>query len=68
MLPCAVGFNQSMQPYECNVTLAREYMEKAGFELTEIEPTTTAPFLILVTMITGLTAIGYFRKRKKKIK
>ncbi|MCG3259356.1 MAG: hypothetical protein H7644_06400, partial [Candidatus Heimdallarchaeota archaeon] len=70
--PVCVGFNNAMQPYEYNLTLAREYMEMAGYELTEIVETTETPtgttatnFIILFIMIIGLTTIIRIRKRKR---
>ncbi len=64
--PGCVGFNTQLEPYEYNVTLAIEYLEKAGFELIEITPTTTkTSFVILVVMTIGLTTLGLVRGRKK---
>ncbi|MHA1516175.1 MAG: ABC transporter substrate-binding protein, partial [Candidatus Heimdallarchaeaceae archaeon] len=72
MPPVCVGFNDEMQPYEYNLTLAREYMEMAGYELTEIVETTETPtgttatnFIILFIMIIGLTTVIRIRKRKR---
>jgi ABC-type transport system substrate-binding protein len=66
MLPSAVGFNQSLQPYEYNVTLAKEYMEKAGFEYIEITPTPTETnFMILLVMVIGLTTFSLNRRKRK---
>ncbi len=67
MPPTCVGFNNAMQPYEYNLTLARDYMEKAGYELIVITPTptTTTNFTILLIMIIGLTTITYVRKGKR---
>jgi peptide/nickel transport system substrate-binding protein len=67
MPPVCVGFNDAMQPYEYNLTLAREYIEDAGYELIEITPTptTTTNFTILLIMTIGLTTICILRKRKR---
>ncbi len=68
MPPVCVGFNDAIQPYEYNLTLARKYMEHADYELIEITttPTTTTNFTILLIMIVGLTTVTFVRKGKRK--
>jgi ABC-type transport system substrate-binding protein len=57
-----VGFNESLQPYEYSLDLARTYMELAGFDLG-LETKTTS-LTILISMILGLTIVS-LRKRRK---
>jgi len=58
-----VGYNESMVPYAYNLTLAIEYIEKAGYEvLVEVTPTKTI-YTIFLIMIIGLTTVSMLRKR-----
>ena len=58
-----VGYYNSMVPYTYNLTLAIEYIEKAGYEvLVEVTPTKTI-YTIFLIMIIGLTTVSMLRKR-----
>jgi len=60
-----IGYNESMEPYTYDLELAKEYIEKAGYELVEVTPTTTkTSYTIFLIMIIGLTTISMIRKRK----
>ncbi len=67
MPPVSVGFDELLEPYEYNLTLAKEYMEKAGYEYIEETTTTTGTIhLIIITIVTiGLASLPkskYLRK------
>ncbi len=57
-----IGYNDSLQPSEYNLDLARTHMELAGFDLGI--KTTEPSFTLLLTMAIGLTIIS-IRKRIK---
>jgi len=61
-------FDDSLQPYEYNITLAREYMKMAGFGvITTPTPTKTGNTLISIILIVsiGLTVLTKLRKIRK---
>ncbi len=70
--PNMTVFDETLEPYEYNITLAREYMELAGFDIIgeEPEPTETpedtgynAISIFLISVI-GVTVATIIRKRK----
>ncbi|HUT82627.1 MAG TPA: ABC transporter substrate-binding protein [Candidatus Bathyarchaeia archaeon] len=73
----AIGFDETLKPYEYNITLAKQYMEKAGFEFTypTITPSplsTPNPILEIqigfyigiVFFVFNFSIIVYLRKKK----
>ncbi len=61
-----IGFNESLEPYSTNLTLSKEYLKAAGYDL---DPTTTTSFpalYIIITMFFGLTVVPGVLKRWKK--
>ncbi len=59
-----VGFNEELKPLEYNITLAKEYMEKAGYEYP-IETEKTGDLKILCLHLVSLAIIPLFRKKAK---
>ncbi len=64
--PIGFGYNVSMNPSEYNVTLAKQYMEAAGFEYQET--TTSLRSTSVIALVTLLGLIGGFQRLIKKKK
>jgi ABC-type transport system substrate-binding protein len=61
--PDSVVFDSDLEPYAFNLTLAREYIEKAGFG--EVETTSYSGLSIFLVSIVGIAIFTTFRKNKK---
>ena len=64
-----VGFDDSLLPYEYNLTLAKSFMEKAGYGI-EISPTDTSKnsfngFYLLIISFMSLSYLLLLKKNKK---
>jgi len=71
--PC-YGFNDALPPYEYNLTIARTYIEAAGYDLVELTtptpttPTTTASYVTVTISLISILGVGLVSLiRKKKI-
>ncbi len=66
MPSACVGFDDSLLPHEFNITLAREYMEKAGYEIVIIVPTTSGYTIQALTIIALMSITSILLMKKKK--
>jgi ABC-type transport system substrate-binding protein len=66
--PSSVGFNELLEPYEYNLTLAKEYMEKAGYEYEEETTSKTGIINIIIffIMFIGLASFSKAKKLRKR--
>jgi peptide/nickel transport system substrate-binding protein len=63
-----VGFDSELEPYEYNITLAKMFMEKAGFEFPEETPTETTGTLSLIILSAISLVVIQLVIRKKRIR
>lgn len=57
-----VGYDDTLEYYKYDLELAREYMEKAGYNYTLTASSNT--FSILMLSLIGLASLSYFYKKK----
>lgn len=57
-----VGYDNTLEYYKYDLELAREYMEKAGYNFTLSASSNT--FSILMLSLIGLASLTYFYKKK----
>ncbi|MHA1304914.1 MAG: ABC transporter substrate-binding protein [Candidatus Heimdallarchaeaceae archaeon] len=66
MPEACVGYDSSLQPYKYNLTLAKQYIEDAGYTYEEPTTTTTFAFGIFLMNFLGLSSLTLLLRRKKK--
>ncbi|MHA1198871.1 MAG: ABC transporter substrate-binding protein, partial [Candidatus Heimdallarchaeaceae archaeon] len=57
-----VGYDESLEPYVYDMDIARDYMEMAGFDITEEE--VGIPGLVLLSFL-GLATLEFLRRKYK---
>ena len=60
----SIGFDQGLEPYVYDVSLAQEYMEKAGFDLIKETPTTKTSLISFSLLV--FLGLAYIAQRRMK--
>jgi len=61
-----VGFNDELKPFEFNLTLAKEYMKKAGCVIPD-EVEETGDLIVLLVILTSLAVVPLYRIKKRRM-
>ncbi len=60
-----VGYNDSMVPYTYDLELAIDLLEQDGYDIRITTPLTKTSFIVLLSMIIGLTSISKMRRKRE---